>query len=264
MVIRRLSLEEWFLRKQLLGLRKRHFFLPGTLTVDLGRLASFYGGADRIPLTAIAVKAAAMIRATHPRSHRMVFSTLFGPRVLEFSESRVNVPVLVREGGRDHLSAAVVRDAEKKSVAGLLEELRSLQSRPLSSYPVASFVAGRANNAWNRGILRALEFFAYRSPKMYAKKGGGGISVSTVFSKSTFGADMAPTAFGPTALTIAACAVFTDGRRTLVRFGVAYDHTALLAADAVAAIRAFQILLESPPAALLDESLGNPGLGATL
>lgn len=254
MVIRKLSLEEWFLRKQLLGLRKRHFFLPGTLTLDLGKLTDFYGGADKIPLTAIAIKAAAMIRELHPHSHRMVFSTFFGPRILEFSESRVSVPVLIHENGKVHLSAAVIKNAEKKSVSSLRDELKALQARPLSTFPVASYVARKPNLFWNRWMLGLLEYIAYRSPTLYSKKGGG-IVVSTVFSKGTFGSDMAPTAFGPTALTISGCSVFQEGSRSLVRFGVSYDHTALLAFEAVAALRAFQILLESPDSALLDEAI---------
>jgi hypothetical protein len=195
-----------------------------------------------------------MIREVYPQSHRMVFSTLFGPRVLEFSESRVSVPVLIHENGKSHLSAAVICDAEKKTISSLRQELKELQSRPLSSFPVASYVAKNPNRFWNRWMLSVLEYLAYRSPRLYAKKGGG-IVVSTVFSKATFGSDMAPTAFGPTALTITACAIFQEGRRSLVRFGVSYDHTAMLAFEAVAALRAFQVYLESPPPALLDEAM---------
>lgn len=242
MVIRRLTLEEWFVRHQLLLLGRSRFFNPVLLEADLSRLAAVFGGLEQVPLTAACVKAAAMLRERFPASHRACFATPWGPRMIEFEEARVNVPVLLDIDGRKVLSAAIVRRADTKSLTEIESELSEAKRFDPRRSPVAAFLARKGNYIWNRLALRMLAWAAYRIPSFYAHRGGG-ISVSTIFSKAARGLALAPVPYGPTALSFAAISTFTSEGRPTVRFGCGYDHGAIAGFEAAAAGTAFLAIL---------------------
>lgn len=242
MVIRRLTLEEWFVRHQLLLLGKSRFFNPVLLEADLSRLAAAFGGLDKVPLTAACVKAAALLRHKVPASHRVCFATPWGPRMIEFDEARVNVPVLLDIEGRKVLSATVIRRADDKTLPEIDAELADAKRFDRRRSPVAAFVARKGNFFWNRLLLRLLAWAAYRLPSFYARRGGG-ISVSTIFSRAAQGLAMAPVPYGPTALSFAAISTFESEGRPTVRFGCGYDHGAVAAFEATAAGTAFLAIL---------------------
>lgn len=242
MVIRKLNLEEWFIQHQLRSLGRARFFNPVVLEADLTRVCRDLGGLEKVPLTALCVKALGLLRRVAPLSHRVSFATPWGARFLEFSESRVNVPILVDIKGRQVLSATVIAKADEKTLDQIDRELQEAKRFDPRRSPVAHFVATRGNYFWNRALLRLLAWAAYRVPQFYAKRGGG-ISMTTIFSKSSSETIISPVPYGPTALSFASVSVSQREGKNILHLGCGYDHTAMTGAEATMAGVAFVRIL---------------------
>ncbi|NQY99307.1 MAG: hypothetical protein HRT45_01400 [Bdellovibrionales bacterium] len=253
MVVRKLTLSEWFLRYQLLKIGKTQFFNPGQIDVDISALSRRFGGWDKIPLTAILVKAAALLHRRQPQSHRVVLSTLLGPRLIEFSEPRVNLPLLMKRNGETHLTATVIEQAQNKTVEGLSREMGLAAKGEAERYPIAKFCADHSNHFLNRMLLKVVCFAAYRMPHLFAKKAGG-ISVSCLFGQEWIDKGMLVAPMGPTAISIGAISLSekANGAKVL-RLGVGYNHTAFLAIDCVKAISSLEAILTGKDKELFEE-----------
>jgi hypothetical protein len=252
MPIRRQTLEEWFLVHQLRHAARRHFHLPLFVEADVTALARAWGASP--PWSAVLVKALALTARAHPSINRAVFRTFWGTRVVELEgDRRVNLPVLVTDdAGREHLSATVVERADERPIAEIREALRAARARRPADLPIGRLFVANRNTFLNRLRLRLIHFLVYNLPQLYVRKGGGGLSVSSLLYLAEPGFRGWAMSYGPTAFTAIAISVTgePDGR-TVMRVGVGYDHFALPGHEALDALRTLsRILAASDPADL--------------
>ena len=237
MTVRRPDLEEWFLVHQLRALGRRHFHLPVRFDADVTALVAAWDEAGQpVPVTAVLARALGLWARRRPEVNRMVFDTVFGLRVVDFPYVNVNVPVLIRDGDRPHLSACIVRDADRCTVAEIEAQIRAARERRLQDLPVGRIFAGNRNTLWNRLRLRLIHFLVYNVPQLYVRKGGGGLSLSTLMRRPDPALHLRAPSYGPTAVTVFAHGIRRDGARALLELDIGFDHYALpghIALDAV-------------------------------
>ena len=112
MPVRKLTLEEWFLGYQLRLVKKNTFHLPTELNVDIRRIEAAYSDrGEKVPYSAVLVKAVALLARRCPGVNRMVFSTFYGKRMVEFESVDVNVPLLMDAGSGRFVFGAELRIA---------------------------------------------------------------------------------------------------------------------------------------------------------
>ncbi len=246
MSTRKPTLEEWFLAYQLRAIGKRHFHLPIFLEADVTAIVERYRDRGARPsYTALAIKALALTARAVPSINRCYFPTVLGDKVIEFDHISVNLPVLLREEGREHLIAETVRDAADKSVGEIHEQIRAAHKRRLAETRIAKFVAHKPNNLLWRGALKAVHFAAYNLPAI-EKFGGGGLSVSSDITHRDEGVPHARTvAMGPTAVSLGVTGVRTDGGRVVLEMGMGLDHAAVSGIEARRATDALYDLFTS-------------------
>jgi hypothetical protein len=227
MVLRKLTLSEWFLRYQLLKLQKHRFYLPIELNLDVTDLNAFFKAREiRFPATALMVKLAALLQGEAPYTHRLIFPTLFGPRLAEATEPIVNLPIVIRHKKEEVLSAISIPGGHQKTLLQLTQEIKTAREKSLESYPIVKFVVESQNTFINRVLLRGLYYLAYCVPQNYIKRKGGGICVSSLFNNHSSDLNSRPYAFGPTALTLCFSSLKEEQGRAMLKIGIGYDHTA--------------------------------------
>jgi hypothetical protein len=245
--VRRQTLEEWFLDHQLQSVQQDHFILPFSVEVPLSPLTRPWTERGLgAPVPAMIVKAVAVLGRRRPEINRMLFRTPLGPRILEFDGQHVNVPVMVHHEGRDYLSAITVRDAADKTIEQIAEELRAARVRDVRQLMVnRMFVDGR--DTWLRRLrLRLLHFLAYRSPWTYARSGGGGLAVSSLYHRRLPGMVARGVAYGPNAFTVAVISAAGEGELARLQLGVSFDHGLLHGDTFIQALGELTELLADP------------------
>ncbi len=227
MVLRKLTLSEWFLRYQLLKLQKHRFYLPIELNLDVSAMNSFFKSRNlRFPATALMVKLAALLQIEAPYTHRLIFPTLFGPRLAEATEPIVNLPIVIRHKEKEVLSAISIHGAHQKTLSQIAEEIKVARDKHIDAYPIVRFVVENQNTFVNRMLLRGLYFLAYCVPQNYVKRKGGGICVSSLFNNHASHLNSRPYAFGPTALTFCFSSLKEELGADFLKIGIGYEHTA--------------------------------------
>lgn len=245
MPVRSPTLEEWFLAYQLERVKRDHFHLPFQQDVDVTPLhRAFASRGERLPVTALLIKALGMLARGHPEANRLVFRTPLGMRILEPAYVAVNVPVTYRSGDQEHLGAVVVRDPDAKSLGEIRAELRAARQRPLEELPVGRLVYGQPNTWWRRLRLRLVHDAVWGLPWLYERHGGGGLAVSSLMNLDSPDLRLRMIAYGPTALTVGCCHLEAVEDRQLLRLGIAYDHMALPGERGVALCKELGRILE--------------------
>jgi hypothetical protein len=257
MSIRRQTLEEWFLSYQLKSLHKTHFHLPFSLDVDITNIENAYQGRPKgPPYTAIVVKGVGLLAEHYPFVNRMLFNTFYGTRVVDFPYVNVNMPIIQSENGNTHLSATVVPDANKQTVAQIQSHLAQALKKNFTETRIGPLIVGRKNTFFRRFVLRVLHFAIYNFPKFYLKKRGGGISVSSMLNHQDPEFDFRPIAFGPTALTFCMTTVkHTDDGRSILKIGVGWDHRCGGGNEIAEALKGLSTILAAKEPALLEHFL---------
>ena len=224
--VRRLTLDEWFLNYQLQHSWYGYHHLPFLLDVDVTALVKATEEKNvRFSPTAAVVKAVSMLMAERPRLNRLLFHTLVGPRMLELDTNRVNLPVMIDNGGDPVLSAMVLDDAKSKSVTEIHKEIRDFSKSDLSDKPLGRFVATRGNWWWNRLFLRLVHFAAHRMPRVYATEGGG-LSVTSLMRRNTAGLILRGPGYGQTSLTFCVCGLQENAEgKYVLNLGIDYNHS---------------------------------------
>jgi pyruvate/2-oxoglutarate dehydrogenase complex dihydrolipoamide acyltransferase (E2) component len=247
MPIRKQTLEEWFICYQLKKMSKRHFHLPGTLDVDVSKIAEHYiSRGQRPPYTAILIKAVALAAVKNPQLNRMIFSTFWGTRVVEFENYTVNLPILIEDAGKTYLSAITIKEANTSSINEIALQIKNAKSKKLSETKVTKFVVGN-NNIFKRTVLRLFHFVVFNFPKLYVSNGGGGLSVSSLQNLQDEYLDMRFNPYGPTAMTFGLTTVKkTENNQTIMKIGAGYDHMACRADEMTLAVRDLSKILSSP------------------
>ncbi len=236
MPVRKQSLEEWFLCHQLGAIRRNHFHLPFSLEADVSAVARVYSDRnEKVPYTALLIKALAMTAVKVPEINRMVFSTPFGKRVVDFDFNRVNVPVVVEKDGKRHLAVMTVEDAHLLSLSEIRDRLRAAKSIDVGKLRIGKLVVGKKNNLFNRCRLRLLHRLTFAFPSLYVRFGGG-LAVSSLLPLREEGLDLLLHSYGPTAFTLCSSTVISDaaGKQRL-RIGIGIDHYALSGEEMVRA-----------------------------
>lgn len=233
--IRRLTLEEWFLDHQLRNIKAERFHIAFHLEVEITAIEDAWSQEDRLPLTAVVIKAVGLWCAQHPCLNRVLFRGLWGDRVVEFDRVNVNVPVMLRRDGIEQLSATIIQDADQKSLSDIRAELKEAINRDPMSLPVGRYVWGRSNTWWNRLRLRVIHWVVNRFPGFYVRAGGGGVGVSSLLHNREEGVVCMAAARGATAICVIPTSTRKDDLgRLFLQLGVTMEHS-ILAGDALTA-----------------------------
>ena len=238
MSIRRQTLTEWFTDYQLMKLSQHHHYVPIVCKVDITAATKRYEAqGQRIPLTAIVIKAAAMLARNRPEVNCALIRAPWGSRVVQFEDVHVNVPVFVEIDDKKILSATVVRNADRLSLGEIQNALRAARDRTPEQLPIARRLARNQNSLATRLLLKTMYFAAYHLPGVFFKHAGG-ISVSSLIRlhEAQDPGIVTHVGFGPTAFSI--CPGLTETSqegRKLLHIGIGCDHSALAGLSAVTA-----------------------------
>ncbi|HVH44620.1 MAG TPA: hypothetical protein VM925_19835 [Labilithrix sp.] len=247
MSVRQQTLEEWFTDYQLRAIAKRQFHLPIDVEVDVTRLVDRYSG-RRPPMTALVIKAAAMLAARHPAANRAVLRTPVGTRVVQFEHGHVNMPVLMGHDGKEFLSAVVIRHADRLSIGDIEGEIQRARQRPIEDLPILRLLASERATFVAKTSLRFRHALAYSMPRLYERHGGG-ISVSSLVRSAPANVTVRMPSYGPTAFTICPGSLRSDAGKSVLFVGIGYDHVALTGREAVRLADVFgSYLAEGDPA----------------
>ncbi len=259
-VVRRPDLEEWFIQYQLRYLARHHFHIPLFLTIDFSRIRQAYRDRHRkpAPLLAIMVRALSLLARRRPEVNRVVFRTLFGTRIVEPDYVAVNLPILLTVGDRRIVSAITVRDADRRALSVVQDEISASLNTDPSSLPIARMMVNNRNTLLARAKLRLIHFLAFRIPSVFLKKGGGGISMSSFMYLREPGFRFIGVPHGPTAFTVGMPPVLSENGRSECTLGVGFDHLAMPGHLASEAMAELSRILHAPTPEALEEIIGNP------
>lgn len=224
MVLRKLTLAEWFLMYQLKKIKQKGFHLPLAMAVDVTGLKNeFDRRGEKFPSVAVVLKALGHCVDEHPALGRTLFQTFFGPRFVETTPVRVNLPIEIKHGDRLVMTAIAIENPQLKSVKELYSEIRTAKSQPLSKYPITQFVYTKKNHWLNRLMLRGLFSFLLRSPKAFAKKGGG-ITLTSLSHLGESDWHFRATGYGLNGVTVSMTECERRGSNWFLHFGIGFDH----------------------------------------
>jgi hypothetical protein len=223
MSVRKLSLQEWFLYYQLKNIQKSHFHLPGSIQVDMSRVAKHYKDQGvRVPITPIIIKAASLLTKECPEINTQFFETIFGTKMLDYSYNAVNVPVMMNINGEDYLSAMVIKDAHELSIKEIKSQIKDFKNSKKEDLKVGKFIVGKSNNLFNRTRLKFIHFIISNFPHLQEKFGAGSISVSSLLGKNSNSSNIDIVAKGQNAITM--CATTYDEETSILNMGLSWDH----------------------------------------
>ena len=254
--IRKPTLEEWFQDYQLAFISKSYTHFPGFLEIDITALVDWSKEKGiRLSPTALVVKAAGLLLKKRPRLNRVVFRTLFGTKIAYLDDINVNLPVQVHHEGKPSLSGMVLKNVDIKPLQDLKDEIRSFAQSDLSDKPIGLFVHRRKNNSYNRLVLKILHILAYRTPKLYLKHGGGGISVTSMMHRDFPLLLARVAAYGNTIITFAVTGLKKNSsNQDILQVGVGFNHSTVPGDEFQDALVQFtEILSTTPPAELFGE-----------
>lgn len=244
MTVRKPSLEEWFLIYQLSHIKKNHFHLPFYLTVDVSRLVKhFEAKGEKLPVTALMIKASGLLAQKNPEVNRIVFKTFYGTRIFEPSYISVNLPIMIRTEEQSFLAATVLNNVDSKNIAEINEDIKKALGQKLSDLKIGKYVYKKKNNFFNRIRLKFVHFIVNHFPKVYENFAGGAVAVSSLMNHNHDDFDMSMMAYGPTAFTICSCHLKEREGRHLLRIGIAYDHFAFSGEKAIEASKNLSLIL---------------------
>lgn len=220
--IRCLTVDEWFLALQLKNI-KQGFHLPFYIDADIASLKEKYHD-QKIPFTAVLVKAASHLIKEMPEINKVTFNTCLGTKLFYPDYNGVNIPVLNEIEGKTVLSGITIYDAYKKSLEEIMAEIRAARERKFDELPVNRIIHGSGPAFLKKFKLRTIHFLLRNFPSFYARKRGGGISVSSLLNLASPDLNVHMSAYGMTTLTISSCTLAQQSGKELLKVGAAFDH----------------------------------------
>lgn len=220
------TVDEWFLSKQLKAINKG-LHLPFKMKSDVTVFAKHYRDQNkRPPYTALLVKAASQLIHEMPEINRACFHTFYGLRLVNPNYNAVNLPLMVEIDGKSVVTGITIEDAYKKSCEQIREEIKSKRPTSFDRIPLNKIIHCGRFKLWQKLKLRMLLFLFSNLPKLYLKKGGGGISVSSLLNLAQKNNIVEMSAYGMTTLTISSCSIETNDESDTHKIcvGVAFDH----------------------------------------
>ncbi|MGE0707483.1 MAG: 2-oxo acid dehydrogenase subunit E2 [Planctomycetota bacterium] len=203
-----------------------------------------------VGLTAVMVKATALVQRAHPRFNHHMFHGLFGKYEYAFERVRCNMIVLKRgPDGERVLLPLIIEDADQRSVIEIQQQIDAVRRAPLESLP--QFQAIERVKRLPRLLLR---WFSYRvrSDHRAYERYFGTYGLSSMTSKQ-----VSAHALHTVANTAAAFLFGSVQRGPVVRgdavvpgkllnVALVADHYVLDGVDMVEGIRTLRNLLEHP------------------
>lgn len=229
MPVRRLTLEEWFLAYQLRQLNKAHHYTPVLLDVDITGIAQLYlARGQKVPVVAVIIKALALTAQRAPEVNVAYFRTFYGDRLVQFDQATVNMPVLLEENGRSHLSAMSIRAADLLSIDEIRARIREAKQGKLDETTLTRLVARRKNTILMRVLLKLIHFVVFNAPATFERKGGGGLAVTALINDRPELPRFRVIPYGPAAVSVFSSGMVEQGNgRTMLQLGIGIDHCAL-------------------------------------
>lgn len=228
MNIRKLTLSEWFVQYQLKFAFFKFCHNFYTLDLDITHLVeAAEKQGRRFSPTATTVKAIGLLFVKQPRLNRMMFYTPFGERILDASEVRVNIPVIIHNQGDPVLSATVIKTPEEKSISEIQKEIRDFAQSDLNNKPLGRFAHQKKNTWYHRLFLKTIFNLVYRCPSFYFRKGGGTVSVTSIIKGDTPKMWLRGSAVGFTILTFVINGLKKINGRYYLLLGVDLNHSLL-------------------------------------
>lgn len=220
--IRCLTVDEWFLSHQLKNI-KQGFHLPFYIDAEITSLQKKFVD-KKLPLTAVLVKAASHLLNEMPEINKVTFNTCLGPKVFYPDYNGVNLPVLNEIEGKTVLSGITIYDAYKKSLDEIMAEIRAARERKFDELPVNRIIHGSGPDFLKKLKLRIVFFLLRNFLSFYAKKRGGGISVSSLLNLASPDLNVHMNAYGMTTLTFSSCTSIEQNGKNILKVGAAFDH----------------------------------------
>jgi len=222
--IRCLSLDEWFLCKQLEKIN-HGFHLPMQVEVDITSFINSYKEQNKKPpITALLIKASSQLIKECPDYNKVYFNTLFGRKVVMPSYNSVNVPIELSLNGKQVISATSIKDAYLKSYEEINAELKNEKNKTLEQLPVNKLIHGSGLKFIRKLKLRMILFLFLNCPHLYVKNKGGGISVSSLFTGNPENKSMEVMAYGMTSFTLCSATIIEQNGRSILKLGIGFNH----------------------------------------
>jgi pyruvate/2-oxoglutarate dehydrogenase complex dihydrolipoamide acyltransferase (E2) component len=227
------------------------------VTDTVRRLDEQRAGGRRISLTAVLVKATALLMERHPRMNHHVFRRWF--RHVEVEFDHVSCTLAVQRAGPDGeeiLFPVLIRDANRLSLEEIFEIIRHHKQEDLAKLPQIAAFERIKRMSW-----LALKYFSYkaRSDPAFYEKYFGSYGLSSLVAGGAGGVALTAlantgSAFLPAALRDKPWAA--DGRvvvRRILTIAIVADHYLLDGMDIVRGMQDLREMLEKP---VLLESAG--------
>ena len=219
-MIRKLSLQEWFLIYQLQKIENNHAHLPFILKVDTSALECHFK--ENVPYTTVLVKAASLWQEVSPITKKQVFNTIFGLRLYENHTGNVNVPILLDHEGTPYMSVMTIKNAKDKSLLEIQNEFSQYSKSNPKELFIGSKMLGKKNNFFNRSRLKLIHFIVNNFPQIQEKYEVGTTSVSSLLKFSKPEVNLITTAKGPGAFSL--CVSSIDRVKNKLELGISWDH----------------------------------------
>lgn len=234
--IRGPSLDEWFLSVQLEKI-KDGFHLPFAIKVDITHLINKYEKENRkFSLTSLMIKASSILIKEKPEFNRAFFHTIFGKKIIEPNYNAVNVPIEIVHNEKKIVSSIIIRDAYQKTLEQISSEIGKEKTKSLDDLPVNKIIHGSGNYHFNKLKLRLILFIFSNFPSIYLKKGGGGISVSSLFVANKANHDIFATAYAMTTIVLCSASTQKQDSQTILTINIGFDHVVTHGAEGVRAL----------------------------
>jgi len=146
----------------------------GTFQVELDRAAGLRRRYSRdvkaITMLPVLVKATALAIERNPEANAILFKKLFGYRIVSFDRADVNVPITRNIDGARFTFLATVRDAARKPLADIQDEISQVQRCPAERLPQVARLRRFAHlPLW---VARLFHAGMTRSPALYIRNAG--------------------------------------------------------------------------------------------
>jgi hypothetical protein len=225
-IVRSPSLDEWFLIYQLKKVNLK-LHLPFYFDADISLWADHYKAqGHRIPFTEVLIKAIAFLGLEIPQINRAVFHTILGERFIDFSYAAVNLPVSLIVDGQYVLSALTIRDPHQKTNREIREEIKACKQKNWDQLPINRIIHKSKNKFIAKLKLRFMHFIFNNFPSLYIKRGGGGLTVSSLMNLAQENSKIFMMAYSQSAFTVSSCASYELNGKTYLKVGLAFDHFA--------------------------------------
>lgn len=241
-MLRKLTLNEWFLKYQLDFLNRRYNHLSAMIECDLSSLMLRFGN-DKLPITSILIKCASLLLKECPQVNRQMFQSIWGKRIYSSDEFAVTVPVLFETKDGLYTSVVNIENAWNKSLDEIREELKSYRKQDPYSLPLGKFILGKENTFLNRLRLKIIHRLVNTFPSFLEKYKVGTICVTSLMNVKNTDSDIVYMAKGPGAFTLCLCGLNLQTKR--MKLGISWDHGTGHGVEGVVASKKLVELIEN-------------------